>query len=80
MLYDTAVLQTKHRKNYLLFGSGSSKLYSFDSNTSQKSSDHLNHQTQEKKAFSALGESVDGPAVPEDVLTVTGIRGSHRST
>lgn len=33
LLYDTLVLETKHTKNYLLFGSGSSKLYSFDFRT-----------------------------------------------
>lgn len=40
LLYGTMMLQTKHRKNYLLFGSGSSKLHSFVFSTSENSSDH----------------------------------------
>lgn len=49
LLYDTTMPPTKHKKNYLLFGSGSSNMYSFDFSMPEKSSDQLCYQTQKKK-------------------------------
>lgn len=64
------MLPTKHKKNYLLFGSGSSNLYSFDFSMPEKSSDQLCYQTKKKKAFSAHGEAANGPEISGDALTV----------
>lgn len=60
LLYSTVVQQTKHMKNFSLFGSGSSKVYFFDFSTSEKSSDYQSHETW-KKAFTATSEP--GPAI-----------------
>lgn len=71
LLYDTTMLPTKHKKNYLLFGSGSSSLYSFDFSMSEKkSSDQLFYQTQKIKAYSAPCEAANGPEISRDALTV----------